>query len=808
MRSLRILLGAIRLGHAGAGGVGAVAVAQASQLFEAGHNVTLIGGDERGAQGLPAPREDGGRRLSIELFPMAGPWNRQLYRAPALGRWLQENIGDFDVVDINGIWSFLAFDIAMACRRHAVPYLLTPHGQMTKWDWRKRPIKKNLFFSLMMRNAWRSAAAIRFVSPDEAARSMISANGKGVVIPNFAPFPPDGDFTAEAACLKRRLSIPETAPIVLFLGRVGFGKGVIELLDAFNLAWQSRRDLVLMIVGAIDGTYGNAVVEKAKSLTCWSGIRFAGPLFGEEKEAAFASASLFALLSKSEGMPIAVLEAMSRGLPVLLTGETNLPQVADYKAGSICTSSPEVVAKSLLDMISDPDRFRQMGFNARRLFAENFSTHAIMPRLLSLYDLVARRKHSAGPFSMPVVYGTSGNSWVPPLKSRRQPWANSVTRSDKLKIAINAISTIHGGAAVALEKLLTEFVELRPNYEFHVIANTTLIDSARIRHSSVRFHFFPWVQGGYIRTSLWYVTALPLWLRRNGIDVLFSHTCYLPPLWPKRSAMLLQDARYFSDAQPLASILTQWELWYFGLKRRWVNYSVRRADEVIVQSEIMAQMVVAKIPQAASRVRVVHHGPGFLDGIEKRRHEDTRVRDTFDIAYVSLYRPYKNFSVLFRALRLLEDRGIRGRLHLTLDATHPDARRLLRDLAKICSPARVINHGVINHAAVADLYRTADVAVFSSVCESFGFPQIEAMALGLPVVASDTPINREVCGPVASYFAPDDEQALASALERLYRQPEERARISNLSVLRAGSFDWFVAAQETLQWLEGESSSS
>ena len=399
--------------------------------------------------------------------------------------------------------------------------------------------------------------------------------------------------------------------------------------------------------------------------------------------------------------------------------------------------------------------------------------------------------------------GTDLNSPAASLQPQQSRLAVS-QRSSKLRIAINAISTIHGGAAVALEKLLTQFVKLRPEHEFHVIANTTLLESARIRHPNIKFHHFPWAQRNYAYTSLWYMTVLPLWLRRNRIDVLFSQTCYLPPRRPARSAMLLQDARYFADRSQLESILTPREAVYFNLKKRWVDYSVRRADHVIVQSEVMASMVSRKIPEAASRLRVVHHGPGFLDGIERRTHDNGRAHDTLEMAYVSLYRPYKNFGVLFRALRLLRDRGVRGRLHLTLDTKDPDARKVLSDLASICRPDQVVNHGLINHSEVASLYRIVHVVVFPSLCESFGFPQIEAMALGLPVVASDTPINREVCGTVASYFPSDDEHALANALERFYRQPEELARVSNLSACRASNFDWSIAALETLQWLERE----
>ena len=93
------------------------------------------------------------------------------------------------------------------------------------------------------------------------------------------------------------------------------------------------------------------------------------------------------------------------------------------------------------------------------------------------------------------------------------------------------------------------------------------------------------------------------------------------------------------------------------------------------------------------------------------------------------------------------------------------------------------------------------VFVFPSVCESFGFPQVEAMASGLPILAADTPVNREICGQAAIYFAPEDDHALAAQLKRLYRNPAELAALSRSSARRGRDFDWTSAGKETLECL-------
>lgn len=211
------------------------------------------------------------------------------------------------------------------------------------------------------------------------------------------------------------------------------------------------------------------------------------------------------------------------------------------------------------------------------------------------------------------------------------------------------------------------------------------------------------------------------------------------------------------------------------IKKRWCYHSVARANRILVQSERMARSIAEKVPSARSRISMVYHGPGFLDGPQERTYR-VAASDSFEIAYVSLYRKYKNFEVLLRALRILLNEGVSARLHLTLDLVEePGARMVMSHARKIGVEHAIVNHSELEPERVAEVYQSSHVFVFRSVCESFGFPQVEAMASGLPILAADTPVNREVCGQAAIYFAPEDDHALATQLKRLYQNPTEIA---------------------------------
>lgn len=370
-----------------------------------------------------------------------------------------------------------------------------------------------------------------------------------------------------------------------------------------------------------------------------------------------------------------------------------------------------------------------------------------------------------------------------------------------MKIAINAISIIRGGGLVVLRKLISGFLELAPDHEYHVIANSTLPDFEKT-YPQVRVHRFEWAEGNYLKIWFWYVAVLPVWLARQHIDVLFSKTCYLPLIRPCRMVLLVQDAKYFHDSSEFLKNCSITERIKFRLQRIWTHYSVRVADAVIVQSKALAERIIERIPSVQDHMVTIPHGPGYLDGPETGVTRMRAPSDTLEVAYVALYRSYKNFDVLLRAFKILEARGIPVRLHLTLDVVDDEgARRVISEARAMGVEDLIVNHGELQPERVSRLYRSAHVFVFPSVCESFGFPQVEAMAFGLPMLVADTQVNREICGDAASYFPANDEKRLAGLIEHLYRDRSEFTEASRRSRRRGRDFDWSTAAARTLEQL-------
>jgi glycosyltransferase involved in cell wall biosynthesis len=378
------------------GGTGCTAVvaAQAHELCRRGHEVTVLASDlgYRGADpGIPAPFAP---QVKVRIFPEHRRFARRVYRSLALRDWLGNNLAGFELVDIQGMWSFLAIDAARACLRAGVPYVFTPHGMMTRGDWAKRLWAKRVFFESVMRKFWDAAATVRFVSRGEESESAVPPRGCCAVIPNWIELPGEPPDLMGASSLRAKYDIAAERPIILFLGRIAEQKGVIEILQAFELLWRRRPDMTLMLVGQPDGEYGQAVRRLASQLESHDSIFMPGPLFGREKVAAFSAASLYITLSKFEGHPVAALEAMSWGLPAVLTRASNLPETDEYNAGAVVSDNPTEVAEILQAMMSDRKALAKMGLNARRLVEERFSPNQLAGSLENLYRNLIRNGDS------------------------------------------------------------------------------------------------------------------------------------------------------------------------------------------------------------------------------------------------------------------------------------------------------------------------------------------------------------------------------------------------------------------------------
>ena len=102
------------------------------------------------------------------------------------------------------------------------------------------------------------------------------------------------------------------------------------------------------------------------------------------------------------------------------------------------------------------------------------------------------------------------------------------------------------------------------------------------------------------------------------------------------------------------------------------------------------------------------------------------------------------------------------------------------------------------YSALHHLYRSCDIYATPAYAETFAHPLVEAMASGLPVIASDLAVHREICGPAAHYFPRFQPESLAERIIEVCESPGRRTQMREMGLARSQDFSWDKHVEELL----------
>ncbi len=301
-----------------------------------------------------------------------------------------------------------------------------------------------------------------------------------------------------------------------------------------------------------------------------------------------------------------------------------------------------------------------------------------------------------------------------------------------------------------------------------------------------------------------HVTALPLAIARAGVD-LFHAPAYTAPLWGSTPVVLsVHDVSYARHPE--------WYPYRRDPARRWFyRASARRARLIVTISEFSKREIIAAYGVPAERIVVTPLGvsgifrplssepPSSESGI---RHQASGVRPQGEgagvpfLLHVGDLHARRNLGIVVRALARLRD------LRVTLVIAGVDrgvGEALLREALAVGVRDAVDIRGRVADAELVALYQRCAALVYPSRYEGFGFPLVEAMACGAPVIASDAGAIAEVAGPAAVLLDPDDERGFAEAIQRVVSDAAYAATLRARGLARATQFSWSDTAARTIE---------
>ncbi len=218
--------------------------------------------------------------------------------------------------------------------------------------------------------------------------------------------------------------------------------------------------------------------------------------------------------------------------------------------------------------------------------------------------------------------------------------------------------------------------------------------------------------------------------------------------------------------------------------RTFAEQILRRADGLIAVSENTRQDAIKMLGIAPEKIQTIYSGVAeeYFDARPSKRERPY-------VLYVGTIEPRKNLDVLLDAWKLL-------RTDFELVIAGPEGWGSEATLARIRAEATYL--GYVPEADLPGLVAGAAIFVYPSLYEGFGFPTVQAMAAGVPVVTSNTSCLPEIAGDAAVLVDPRSASEIARGLQRLLDSESLRAEFAARGRKRAAMFRWETCAARSL----------
>lgn len=376
----------------------------------------------------------------------------------------------------------------------------------------------------------------------------------------------------------------------------------------------------------------------------------------------------------------------------------------------------------------------------------------------------------------------------------------------KLVIGLDASRNRSGGAR---EHLIGILEHLDPQAEaierIHVWSYQALLNALPERSWLIK-HAVPELESGLLSQLWWQAKQLSIELQKYQCDILFtsdaSSLCHFSP-----SVVLSQDLLSY---EPGVIGAFGWSLARLRLIaiRYLQNAAFRRASGVIFLTQYAARLIQSNCG-LLNNVRIIPHGVNsmFLS-FPKAVSSGNNVRDTggqfgcVKCLYISNAALYKYQWVVIEAIGLLRQKGIAIELDL-VGGGHGLAREKIETQIKLTDPQGqfIRQHPFVPHEDLLSYLGAADIFIFASGCEAFGITLLEAMAMGLPIAASNRSSIPETLRDGGLYFDPENPHEIAATVEKIILDWALRERLAAQAHKIATQYSWERCARETWRFI-------
>lgn len=339
--------------------------------------VTILTADSFNLQRRLHPSEQITLSSSLRVRYFRNISNRLAFRVKLFSHfgivlWFLRSRKSIDIIHAHDVFIFPQLIVLVLAKIFNIPYVITPHGVLDKERFKSKSFLKAVLLLLVI-PVFKWARAVIAINPDEHTQLQQLLNRDVILSSTGIP----------VSIATRRVRNHGRPLHFVYIGRVHPQKGVIEFLQA---AKEVESPIQITIAGPDDGV-GDLLDAKLRALSQHIVNRI-GYVDDQKKSKLLASADVFVYPSHSEGFSIAILEAMSAGLPVLISDRCNFPEIKTQQAGWIARKDylVEDLHNLIITIIDHSDDIHNFGKRGRILARANYSIEKIARDRVMLYS--------------------------------------------------------------------------------------------------------------------------------------------------------------------------------------------------------------------------------------------------------------------------------------------------------------------------------------------------------------------------------------------------------------------------------------
>jgi glycosyltransferase involved in cell wall biosynthesis len=353
------------------------------------------------------------------------------------------------------------------------------------------------------------------------------------------------------------------------------------------------------------------------------------------------------------------------------------------------------------------------------------------------------------------------------------------------------------GMGVYVRGLLRSLSKIDKENEYFVILNKGKKDNFIPLQDNFHKIYTGVTYSNYLKRDLWEQIYLPILLNRYNIDVYHGPNYILPLFSNKKMILTIYDTTIsFSNYG-----------WYKPVSRyrvqKLLSLSAKKADKIITGSEHSKKDIISILGIPEEKIKVIYIGVDEEYKVIKDQSKLNLVKAKYGlnkkfILHVGSLNPRKNISRLIEAYNKLPLELSKEYQLVLVGGKGWRSNEIFAKIEKLGLNDKVLFTGFVEDDDLHLLMNAASLLVFPSLYEGFGIPPLEAMACGIPVVASNTSSIPEVVGDAALLFDPYNVEEMSVAIYKALTDEQLRNDLVKRGFERVKYFSWKKTAQETL----------